>query len=132
MATLGNLVVAVKADTSKHASGMRKAQSGQDALRRSALRLGATLVGIFGARQLLRGIKDVVQAFTVQEDAVVGLRASLIATGKAGEASLNQLTRSASELQKVTRAGDEAIIAATASLAQLAPRRCLFWHSRRC
>lgn len=74
-----------------------------------------------GAAGLLRLTGSFVRAFTQQQDAVEGLRASLIATGKDGGESLDFLTKRAAELQRVTRFGDEAIIDATASLAQLAP-----------
>ena len=75
-------------------------------------------VGVLVVGRITRSF---VTAFTKQQDAVEGLRASLIATGKIGEDSLRRLTAHAAELQKVTRAGDEATIAATASLALLAP-----------
>lgn len=74
--------------------------------------LGAIIIGKFA--------KTFITAFIKQQDAVESLKASLIATGKEGEASLRRLTASAAELQKVTKAGDEATIQATASLALLA------------
>ena len=121
MATLASLMVNLQANTGQYQRGMRGASRNADSVRKSVGRLGAALVGIFGARQLFRGLRSITQAFIRQEDAVQGLRASLIVTVNDGVASLAALTRSAAELQKVTRAGDEAIIAATASMALLAP-----------
>ncbi len=82
--------------------------------------LQGALVGV-GVLMVGRITRSFVTAFTKQQDAVEGLRASLIATGKDGEASLRRLTEHAAELQKVTKVGDEATIAAMASLALMAP-----------
>ncbi|KKL78318.1 hypothetical protein LCGC14_2026030 [marine sediment metagenome] len=100
---------------------MRGATGVADKFRGTVGRLGGSLAVLFGGRALLGGIKKSITAFNVQETAVANLRASLVATGKDGAASLKQLTDSASEFQRVTTAGDEAIIAATASMALLAP-----------
>ena len=100
---------------------MRGAIKSANVFRGTVGRLGGSLAVLFGGRALIGGIKKSITAFNVQETAVANLRASLIATGKDGEASLKQLTDSASEFQRITTAGDEAIIAATASMALLAP-----------
>lgn len=121
MATLASLVVNVEANTAQYTSKMRGASSGMQSFRSLALRTGAALGTVFGGRALLRGLGSIRRAFQVQEDAVVTLRASLIATGKDGAESLDRLTASAAALQQQTKAGDESIIKATASLAQLAP-----------
>ncbi|KKN35915.1 hypothetical protein LCGC14_0778860 [marine sediment metagenome] len=94
-------------------SGINRIKSAVFSLQGAFVALGAIIVGKFA--------KTFIDAFVKQQDAVESLKASLIATGKEGEASLRRLTTHAAELQKVTRAGDEATIQATASLALLAP-----------
>jgi hypothetical protein len=83
--------------------------------------LKGQLVTLFGAAVIGRALKGTIDAFRVQQLAVENLRASLIATGKDGGKALKLLTDEAARLQKITTAGDEAIISATATLAQLAP-----------
>ena len=121
MATLSSLVVNLEANTAKYSSKMRGASKGMQSFRSAALRAGGALLAVFGGRAILRGLASVRKAFGVQEQAVIALRASLIATGKDGAGALERITARAAELQKVTTAGDEAIIAATASFALLAP-----------
>lgn len=111
----------LKAQTGAYQRGMRGAGKSAQSLQRVLLKLAAIAGAALGGRALLRGAKDVLRAWAVQEEAVQSLRAALMVTGKEGEASLRVLTERASELQKVTTKGDEAIIAATASLALLAP-----------
>jgi hypothetical protein len=90
---------------------------------RNALSLKKAFGGLavaFGARQLFRGAVDLVSAFSQQEDAVVGLNAALQATGRYSEEGSAKIREQASEIQRVTRIGDEALIAATGRLAELA------------
>ena len=64
--------------------------------------------------------KQMVTAFGEQEEAEARLTAAIKATGKEGEISADRLKTLAGELQKVTTFGDEATIAATGMLQQLA------------
>lgn len=83
--------------------------------------LAATAGAVFGGRALLRGVSGVLRAWGQQEEAVQSLRAALMVMGHEGEGALAVLTKRAAELQAMTTKGDEAIIAATASLGLLAP-----------
>ena len=49
MATLASLTVNLRANTGQYQRGMRGASRDANAVRKSVGRLGATLVGIFGA-----------------------------------------------------------------------------------
>lgn len=120
MATLASLVVNLEANTAKYQRDMGRSSKAMDALKSRAVQLGGALAAAFTVRSLVRFTSESVQAFGVQQDAVEGLRAALIATGKDGEASLQRLTRRASELQQMTRAGDEEIIGALTTVTQLA------------
>lgn len=117
---LAQLIVDLEARSARFEQGIKTAETKANAFGKTMTKLGGTLIGVFSARALLRGMGSMVQAFAVQEDAVTSLRAALEVTGKQGSASLDLLTRHAAELQQVTTKGDEAIIAATASLTQLA------------
>ncbi len=90
-------------------------------LRQSVFSLKGAMVGLGTAFAAGRLGQSLITAFTKQQDAVVGLGSALEQTGKSGSAALEQLTRNASNLQRVTRQGDEAILAATESLTLLAP-----------
>ena len=90
-------------------------------LRQSVFSLKGAMVGLGTAFAAGRIGQSLINAFTKQQDAVVGLGSALEQTGKSGSAALEQLTRNASNLQRVTRQGDEAILAATESLTLLAP-----------
>jgi len=120
MATLASLVVNLEANTAAYQRDMKRSNKAIDALKKRALALGGTLAAAFTVRSLTRFTSDSVRAFTVQQDAVEGLRAALIATGKEGEGVLQRLTQRASELQQQTRKGDEEIIGALTTVTQLA------------
>lgn len=86
------------------------------------LKFGA---GTFALGQVSQGLGAIVgslsSALQEQEDAVIGLQAALNATGKSGAANFKILADEASRLQRVTRAGDDAILKASESLATLVP-----------
>lgn len=100
---------------------MRGSVKPVNTLNRAVRNLAATAAAFFGGRAIIRGARDLLQAWAVQEEAVTSLRAALSVTGKDGSEALELLTKRAGELQQVTTKGDEAIIAATASFALLAP-----------
>ncbi|MEZ4414638.1 MAG: hypothetical protein R3E10_02715 [Gemmatimonadota bacterium] len=85
-------------------------------------KLGA---GTFALAQVGQGVgalaSSLVNAFKEQEDSVASLNAALQATGKTGRSAFAELNAEASRLQRITRAGDEAILKASASLATLVP-----------
>jgi hypothetical protein len=68
------------------------------------------------ARSAVRFTKESAKLFDVQAKAEAQLRASLESTGYAAGRTFNQLTKQASELQKKTTFGDEAIIKAQSVL----------------
>ena len=82
--------------------------------------LAGAFAGVFAARQFARGITSTTRAFAEQQRAVESLRATLSLTGRDGAGALDRLTASAARLQTQTTAADEAIIAATSSLGNLA------------
>lgn len=66
------------------------------------------------------GAAKIFKAFAQQEDAVEGLRSTLRATGREAAGASDLILKSAADLQKLTRHGDEAILAATSSVGILA------------
>jgi len=77
------------------------------------------MIGIVGYLSA-KVVGTFVKAFGIQEEAVVTLNAALKATGKYTEEASQKIQRVASELQEVTRHGDEALLAAVSAIAQLA------------
>lgn len=78
--------------------------------------IGVALAGLgFAAK---RAFLDPAAA---QEEAVTSLAQALASTGKTGEEALRRITAEASRLQRITKAGDESLVQASATLATLAP-----------
>ena len=77
-----------------------------------AKKAAAAAGAYFGARMLLDGIKNTVQAFAEQELAEKKLEAVLKSTNNVVGMSAEQFKNMASELQGVTKFGDEAIMGA--------------------
>ena len=120
MATVGRLVVDLRARTANFQRGTKNVRRSSQSLKRVFVNLAATAAAVFGGRALLRGISGTLRAWGQQEEAVQSLRAALMVMGHEGEGALATLTKRAGELQKMTTKGDEAIIAATASIGLLA------------
>lgn len=118
--TLASLEIAISANTAAVTTGLRSAERGMNRFKNVIKSVGGVMAAAFSARAIGGLTKDLVAAFAQQEEAVESLRAALETTGRGGSAALQMLTRQASELQRVTTKGDEAIIAASASFAQLA------------
>ncbi len=121
MATVGSLVVDFGSRTQRYKRGAREVRQSSQSLKRVLVSLAATAGAVFGGRALLRGVVGALRAWGQQEEAVQSLRAALMVMGHEGEGALRTLTKRAAELQKITTKGDEAIIAATASIGLLAP-----------
>lgn len=106
---LGTLTVWLTADTSKYRKGMTSAQS-QMAKFSSAVKLGMTAagaaIGAFGVSS--------VRAFMVQEKAENELSAALRNVGQSASFALPVMKKYASEVQRQTIYGDEAILSAAA------------------
>ncbi len=121
MATLlERLVVAVEGRTAEYDKALKGAEKRTKRFGSVVKKVAGTVAGLFAARAIIRGAADSVRAFGVQEQAVSDLNAALQATGKFSREASEAIQRSAAELQQLTTKGDEAIIAATASLAVLA------------
>lgn len=110
----------LRAKTDTFDRGMRGSVKSTQTLNRAVKGLAVSFGAIFGARAIIKGARGLLTAWSVQEEAVEGLRAALAVTGRDGAGALERITKRASELQQVTTQGDEAIIAATASFALLA------------
>ncbi len=78
--------------------------------------VGIGLAGVFAGR-VARSFAD---AFGKQEESILSLNQALRNTGQFSEEASERIQASAAEIQALTKAGDEAIIQGTASLAQLA------------
>ncbi len=90
---------------------------------RSAFNLRGIFAGFataLAARRLVRGAQEVLEAFGKQEEAVTSLNAALQATGRFSAEASRAIQAQAAAIQQVTTVGDEALIAATGSLATLA------------
>lgn len=110
MATVGDIVVNLSANTQKFSSALKSTHGAFDALSHKAMHLA----GIFGAAF---GLHHVVEAAEEQERSINKLGAVLAATGNAAGVSSKQVEELASSLQKTTDFGDETTISAAAILA---------------
>lgn len=79
-------------------------------LDKSTTGLGSTLVKVFAGVAILAGIKKSISAFEDQEFAIAQVRQGLVSTGFAVGKTLNELTKSAKELQEKSIFGDEKIL----------------------
>lgn len=68
---------------------------------------GASLAAVFSGRQLLAGLRAVTDAAATQEQAVADLNSALRLAGDFSEAASEEFQSFASNLQSVTRIGDE-------------------------
>lgn len=109
-------------DTRTTQSAIQRLTPSISGLGAAAAAAGGAMAAIFGARELFRAGKKAVDLFSEQEDAVAALKAALVATGKEGSQNLDLITKAAARVQKQTRAADEELINASATLAQLAPQ----------
>ena len=110
MATkIGSLFGDVSLRTAKLEKGVRDVRKRLDTLGKNMRRTGRTLSTFVTAPIVALGAKAV-QSFGQQEQAEAGLRAALQASGQEVQRNFQALTRMASEIQRVTVVGDEAII----------------------
>jgi hypothetical protein len=117
---LAKYALLLTAKSEKFSQDLDRAERRAQKFNKAMMAVGAAVAGVLSSRAILRGGKELLRAFSVQQDAVESLRASLLVTGKTGSAALQLLTENAARLQQATTKGDEAIIQATASIAQLA------------
>lgn len=98
----------------------RKARGLTAAFKKATVALAAIGGAAIALRQVSRFAQEAIKLFGIQEEAEVKLAAALRATGKAGDEAFSLITKRASEMQKATTFGDEAIIKASSSLALFA------------
>ena len=79
-------------------------------LDKSTKGVGSTLLKVFAGVAILAGIKKSVSAFEDQEFAIAQVRQGLVSTGFAVGKTLQELTKSAKELQENSIFGDETIL----------------------
>lgn len=84
-------------------------------LDKSSKGLGSTLTKVFAGVAILAGIKKSVSAFEDQEFAIAQVRQGLVSTGFAVGKTLQELTKSAKELQENSIFGDETILQGVAA-----------------
>ena len=113
MASLGDLVVRLVANTSQYDRNLKKSQSTTQKFTSTARKLGAVLAGI-GFAAIGR---QAVSAAIEQAQAEKKLAAVLKSTGGAAGLSAGQIQSYAASLQAATNFGDEVTISAAAMLA---------------
>ena len=116
MASLGDLVVNLGANTSKFDKGIKGAQSRLGKFSTGIGKQVRAIGGLVGAYMGVRTVMDSVGAAQEQMAAESKLQAVLNATGNAADLSADEIKAYASELQDVTNFGDEATISAAAML----------------
>jgi len=105
-------------DKAKTATGKLKDHLGKFAkLLKTGFGIGVAVMAI---RRMTQSMRQLVDAYGIQEQAEQGFRAALMATGRAAEISSGGIFQFASELQKVTTYGDEATLAAMTLVQSLA------------
>lgn len=104
-------------DLSRNA--LKRAGAGLGKLKASVLSLNTALVAIGVTAALAIG-KKLVGAFGKQERAILRVKQSLANAGIFSEELTRKLEKNAAALQRVTQAGDEAILEGTATVADLA------------
>jgi len=114
MATIGNLLINLRANTGPFGRQMRGAQKHVSGFQKSVNTLKTTMKGLavyFGARMLLGKVSEAVQLFREQEQATARLSAALGNLGVDARAATKDFEAFAAGIQKQTTLGDEAVIA---------------------
>lgn len=89
-------------------------------LRSGAGRLLGTFVAIFAVQKVKAFARTVIESFGVQERAILRVNSALMNQGRFTEENSKLLQDHAAAIQRVTQAGDEAILDATATIGDLA------------
>ena len=82
--------------------------------------MGASLIAAFAVRRIQQYITTVLSAFGRQERAILRVNSALLNMGQFTEENAKFLQDHAAGLQRITTAGDEAILEATATIGDLA------------
>lgn len=117
MSIISKLKVWIGSDTSNLERGFKRGKKEASGFGSAMKRLKGTLVGIFAVGGIVSFAKECMSLNKVQADAEKKLAAVIKATGGAAELTANEMKRYASQLQDVTRFGDEVTIDAMAIMA---------------
>lgn len=109
-AQIGALRVDLAMNAGRFERNTRRAGNSLDDLNRKAKALASALAGAFAIRELTMFAKNSVLAFGKQEEAIGLVNAVLSATGKTAGFTSKRLQEVASELQEVSKFGDEEIL----------------------
>lgn len=104
---LGQMYASVILDDGNFQSGLNRMQSSADGVFKKIAAAAASYLS-------WRGIASVSQAFMTQQDAVEGVRSALRNLGRDVEGNTARFSRFASEMQKITKYGDEGTLAVMA------------------
>tara|TARA_R110001599_G_scaffold100770_5_gene258097 strand:- start:78 stop:1988 length:1911 start_codon:yes stop_codon:yes gene_type:complete len=113
---LERLVVTLEAKTAKYQADLAKANSKSKQFAKDTKKHAIDIKGALAGIGFAFATKKIIDATAKQEKAVKQLEQGLKSTANTAGFSLQELTKYASELQKVTTFGDEDIIAAQAQL----------------
>ena len=125
MATVGKLVAILTAQTAPFEKGMKRASGRVSAFSGLVKTAGASLAAYFGARQLIGMAQESMQLFGRQEQAVQMVSAAIRMIGAEANYSVPEARKFASEIQRITTYGDEAVLelmAMGASMGRLSGR----------
>lgn len=107
-------------DSRKPKQNLGKVGKGLNKLKAQALKLGAALIAAFAVQKIKQYITTVLTAFGRQERAILRVNSALMNMGRFTEENSKILQDNAAALQRITQAGDEAILEATATIGDLA------------
>jgi hypothetical protein len=113
MTTVGALVTHLTARTKPFEAGLQRAERRTKAFQSHVAKLGVAIGAAFSVRAVTRFATESVKAFQVQEAAVANLSAAL------GGRGVEAAQRFASEMQRLTVIGDEALLKAMRPLATI-------------
>jgi hypothetical protein len=120
--TLGVLYWLIKADSKQYESTVKStektASKANKNVEKSFLELGATMAiakGVYD--QVAAAVGELINAYSIQEQAEKRLSAVIQATGHAAGFTFNEMKAMAEEMQSVTMFGDEMVLGAQAILA---------------
>ena len=107
-------------DPKKPKRNLKKIGGGLNALTGQAAKLGAALLAAFALRKIKDFFVSTLQGFGRQERAILRVNSALTNMGLFTAENSKILQDNAAALQRITTAGDEAILEATATIADLA------------
>ena len=107
---IGALRVILGMNAGEFDKGAKRAGSAMDRLAKKAERLGVALGAAFATTRVFGFLRDSVNAWGVQEQAIAAVEAVLRTTGGTAGFTSKQLQKVASELQETSKFGDEDIL----------------------